>query len=365
MRNGIIMEEHKRYYIVMTRDGEFLKVKKIKEYQIGEEISFTTSQEEKASLGRKLFARKIPQFSMALVLLLAVIPLLTNLNTGKAYAYVTVDINPSIEMSIDDKQTVTAMRAYNDDGTNIVRSIDDWRGKTLTDVTEEIISQSEQNGYLKNGRDVMIAITHINKKDKAIDEQIEKTIHMIEQKRKLAVTLIEISKRTHDEAKKLGVSPNKLAIAENKGVPIEKVKEKSVAEIKKMFGNLTEKDKQMEHKEQQTNLNKREAKENEHKTKEEYGKKETEKEKPEVPKKQENDSKHLEKEQKKVLKPEEKRKQLDKQEKANNEQENHKQPEEQPKTEREEEKPKPFEKQEKALKEEKREEEQQKKKDED
>ncbi|MCL6587775.1 MAG: anti-sigma factor domain-containing protein [Anoxybacillus sp.] len=356
MRNGIIMEKHKRYYIVMTRDGEFLKVKKIKEYQIGEEISFTTSQEEKASLGRKLFARKIPQFSMALVLLLAVIPLLTNLNTGKAYAYVTVDINPSIEMSIDDKQTVTAIRAYNDDGTNIIHSMDDWRGKTLTDVTEEIISQSEQNGYLKNGRDVMIAITHINKKDKAIDEQIEKTIHMIEQKRRLAVTLIEISKRTHDEAKKLGVSPNKLAIAENKGVTIEKVKEKSVAEIKKMFGNLTEKDKQMEHKEQQTNRNKREAKENEHKTKEEYGKKETE-----VPKKQDNDSKHLEKEQKKVLKPEEKRKQLDKQEKANNEQENHKQPEGQPKTEREEEKPKSLEKQEKALKEEKREEEQQKK----
>jgi len=360
MRNGIIMEEHKRYYIVMTRDGEFLKVKKIKEYQIGEEISFTTSQEEKASLGRKLFARKIPQFSMALVLLLVVIPLLTNMNIGKAYAYVTVDINPSIEMSIDDKQTVTAIRAYNDDGTNIIHSMDDWRGKTLTDVTEEIISQSEQNGYLKNGRDVMIAITHINKKDKAIDEQIEKTIHMIEQKRRLAVTLIEISKRTHDEAKKLGVSPNKLAIAENKGVPIEKVKEKSVAEIKKMFGNLTEKDKQMEHKEQHTNRNKRETKENENKTKEEYGKKETE-----VPKKQDNDSKHLEKEQKKVLKPEEKRKQLDKQEKANNEQENHKQPEGQPKTEREEEKPKSLEKQEKALKEEKREEEQQKKKDED
>lgn len=360
MRNGIIMEEHKRYYIVMTRDGEFLKVKKIKEYQIGEEISFTTSQEEKANLGRKLFARKIPQFSMALVLLLVVIPLLTNLNIGKAYAYVTVDINPSIEMSIDDKQTVTAIRAYNDDGTNIIHSMDDWRGKTLTDVTEEIISQSEQNGYLKNGRDVMIAITHINKKDKAIDEQIEKTIHMIEQKRRLAVTLIEISKRTHDEAKKLGVSPNKLAIAENKGVPIEKVKEKSVAEIKKMFGNLTEKDKQMEHKEQHTNRNKRETKENENKTKEEYGKKETE-----VPKKQDNDSKHLEKEQKKVLKPEEKRKQLDEQEKANNEQENHQQSEEQPKTEREEEKPKSLEKQEKALKEAKREEEQQKKKDED
>ncbi|ANB61992.1 anti-sigma factor domain-containing protein [Anoxybacteroides amylolyticum] len=360
MRNGIIMEEHKHYYIVMTRDGEFLKVKKIKEYQIGEEISFTTSQEEKASLGQKLFARKIPQFSMALVLLLAVIPLLTNLNTGKAYAYVTIDINPSIEMSIDDKQTVTDMRAYNDDGRKIVRSIDDWRGKTLTDVTEEIIDQSEQNGYLKNERDVMISITHINKKNKTIDEQIEKTIHMIEQKTKLAVTMIEISKRTHDEAKKLGVSPNKLAIAENNGVPIEKVKEKSVAEIKKMFGNLTEKDKQMEHKEQQTNHNKRKVKEeNENKTQGEYGRKEIEKEKPKVP------NKHLEKEQKKVLKPEEKRKQLDKQEKANSEQENHKQPEEQSKTEREEEKPKPLEKQEKAPKEEKREEQQQKKKDED
>ncbi|WP_131799123.1 anti-sigma factor domain-containing protein [Bacillus mycoides] len=169
MNKGIVMDIKKHSVVVLTPNGEFITFKrKVHSYMIGEEISFN-KQEQRAP------RFSIPSFlkpaSLLVTCFLCVLLFFYNQPEEKVFAYVSVDINPSLEVSVTKDLRVIDLRACNDDGRRILKEIKQWENKDLQDVIRTIIKQSQEDKYLTNDKQVMLtAVT----KDKTLEPQLEK-----------------------------------------------------------------------------------------------------------------------------------------------------------------------------------------------
>ncbi|HLG27128.1 MAG TPA: hypothetical protein VI423_05025, partial [Paenisporosarcina sp.] len=121
---GIVFETTSAYSIFLTSDGLFEKgILLSSSVQIGEEVSFlpyqhVNQQKRKVSL-RTLWATPTLAIVATIVLLFAVLlPAQSNVS-----AYVQIDINPSIELGINNAGNVYLFKGLNDDGTAIKRDI--------------------------------------------------------------------------------------------------------------------------------------------------------------------------------------------------------------------------------------------------
>ncbi len=81
-----------------------------------------------------------------------------------AYAYIAIDINPSIELVVVDGK-VESVRACNDDAT-ILLTGEDLVGLTTEEATEKIVALAEELGYINDDNtDVKITVTSENEED--------------------------------------------------------------------------------------------------------------------------------------------------------------------------------------------------------
>ncbi|MGR3763617.1 anti-sigma-I factor RsgI family protein [Rossellomorea sp. NS-SX7] len=153
------MEIRHDVLIVMTPDGRFMNGKKTpnRHYSIGEEIPFYPVNKDKRVAVKKNW-KAAASILTAAILMIALFA--TNFLQGdKAYAYVSMDINPSLELSLDKEQQVIDITPYNEDGKVLIKRLEDWKNEEVSDVAEEILRLSEKLGYLKNGQDVWITST--------------------------------------------------------------------------------------------------------------------------------------------------------------------------------------------------------------
>lgn len=211
------MEIHDEYVTMLTPDGEFLKAKKIREnYQIGEEIYFwpinKQTRNKVARLFNPIYKRKIAliSFISVFILLMSIIPLD---KSNDVYAYISIDINPSFEIGLNEDLQVISLEALNEEGRQIHASISDWEYADIASITALIIEKSKEAGYLAEGNEVFITTVvndqHKQDADKNLRENIEKISENYE-KQKIAVTAVESSNKTRMKAKKEGLSTGKL-----------------------------------------------------------------------------------------------------------------------------------------------------------
>ncbi|RAN90119.1 hypothetical protein B5P41_10940, partial [Bacillus sp. SRB_28] len=203
MNKGIVMDIKKHNVVVLTPNGEFITFKrKVHSYMIGEEISFN-EQEQRA-----------PRFSMPPFLkpttvivagFLCVLLFFYNQPEEKVFAYVSVDINPSLEASVTEDLRVIDLRACNDDGRRILKEMKGWENKHLQDVIRTIIKQSQKDKYLTNDKQVMLtAVT----KDKSLEPQLEKAMQELKKEYEIKHITVEYQSSTmqmREDAKKAGI----------------------------------------------------------------------------------------------------------------------------------------------------------------
>lgn len=154
--------------MVLTGDGEFRRVPLDRPGRnIGEEIALPP-----AVIGRPLRFLSLAAFAAAAVLLLALIPsLLRGALTGTdelarshgqrvVLAYVTVDINPSIELGVDDAGRVVTARAVNADGEALLRDVN-YAERPLDEVLDYLAGAAMRRGYLAAGRENAVVIAAV------------------------------------------------------------------------------------------------------------------------------------------------------------------------------------------------------------
>jgi len=150
---GIVVEVTARDQVtVMTPQGEFLRVPFHKPVYVGQEITYT--------IKKPPFYLK---WSVAAVLLVALVGSAGQLREIPGGAvpevYVTLDINPSIELGLNSGQRVVYVDGLNQDGKALLGKLD-LIGSTFKQAVAAIETQAEIDGYLKPGiNEIVVTIS--------------------------------------------------------------------------------------------------------------------------------------------------------------------------------------------------------------
>lgn len=215
MKKGIILERHRKYTILMTKDGAFLKGKVyVKDAQIGDEVVFEPIYPKRFFFLSKNNKRHLPARILTvacIVLVCLFLPFYFSPN-DKTYAYVTVDINPSIELEVDENYTVRKIHAMNDDAEQIMGELTNYLNKNLETVIQMIMNTSEENGLINNGKNILVGISYMDEEKTDDEQKILKEIenHFEENKPDWNLAAFNVPKDIRDLADEQKTSMNKL-----------------------------------------------------------------------------------------------------------------------------------------------------------
>lgn len=157
-------------------------------------------------------------------------------NLNKIISVITLDINPSIEISLNYKYEVVKIAGLNDDGKELIKD-NQLKSKTLEKTIEKITEKVIEKGYVtEEDNYILINVDGKDIKDKVVtlinDEFKEKDTEC-------NVITQEINEDAKKSAEKYGISENKASYIEsiiknNDELTFEELKDKSINEINKM-----------------------------------------------------------------------------------------------------------------------------------
>jgi hypothetical protein len=210
MKKGIIMEINDTCLTLLTPDGQFLQSRKQKQpYTIGEEILFTPIAPKR--LVYRFFGVKQLSIAAAAIFIIAgsLVPVY---QSNKAYAYMSIDVNPSIEIGVNKQIQVVQVKAYNSDGKKIISHIGDWEKKNVTEFTENVLKEMKKEGYLDNHHSMVLSTVRIENSEEQTEKQLTEKIDEIKEiakENKLQVTEIDGTEKDMEEAHQLGITTGK------------------------------------------------------------------------------------------------------------------------------------------------------------
>ncbi len=159
--------------------------------------------------------------------------------TAPTSSYVlAIDINPSIELVLNEKMEVAKATGYNEEGRELL-SILNIEDLVLAEAYQKIITYSYEKGYLTSDNAyVETTIIPLNKVNEQLVVKIEKTIK-VSTPEEVVVSVTQNTNELYQDAKEMQVSVNKLSHLkqlENDGVieSVQAAKGKSVSELRKM-----------------------------------------------------------------------------------------------------------------------------------
>lgn len=138
--NGVIVSVKGRYAVLLNKNGEFVKVKN-RNYSVGDKV-------------------KIPQYKGQIIAVAAsFIVVCGGISSYFVPAkYMSVDINPSVMMTINIYNRVINTKPLNDDA-QVLLSETDVNGMSVSDSMDELIKKSEEIGYLnEHNKDVIVEV---------------------------------------------------------------------------------------------------------------------------------------------------------------------------------------------------------------
>ena len=217
---GIVVEINNHEAIILSEDGLFKKIKN-EDYAIGQSIR----TEGKPKAGLKLI-RGIAGLAAAFVIC-----------TIGAFAYftptdyVSLDVNPSVEYSLNLFDRILDVTAVNEDGEEILDRLD-LDHMTIEAGVKATLDQLIADGYLSGDPDGGVVITASSEQPKEAERlasKLEQEVQTYLKDRKTAPVHVEaeaVTPQRVEEARELGVTPGKLNL-------VEKLQESTSGAIKK------------------------------------------------------------------------------------------------------------------------------------
>ncbi len=216
MKKGIIMEINDAHLTLLTPEGEFLHSKRMDQiYNIGEEIHFFPIESvfytKKLHSLKNVFKVKTVWAVMAAILIFlgSFIPINQDNN---AYAYMSIDANPSIELGVNKKMQVIELTGFNKEGKKIISELSGWKKINVTEVTQSILTEMKNAGYTKNNEQIIISTVRTNQTEDSVEKELQNNLKEIKatiNQQKLKLTVITATKKERDEARELGLSTGK------------------------------------------------------------------------------------------------------------------------------------------------------------
>lgn len=232
-KRGLVTSVRESHCIVVTPDGSYEKIPlPSREVQVGEEIEYN----------RVRIPTELKPVLMAASFLLVFMSflLMYQANLNQVAAYVTLDINPSLEIAVDRNLTVIDVLCLNEDAARMVKP-GDFKGKSLNEVISGVIDKAVEQNYIKPGEENLIVSTVSNVDEGAETINQEDICGILEESaasrgRRVQVKVYTTSDQIHKEARSAGISAGKYVIYEElkkngKPVRIDDVKKNSVKKM--------------------------------------------------------------------------------------------------------------------------------------
>lgn len=230
---GVIYDIEDDKAVVLTRNSNFIMISRRADMFLGQQVTF----DDKDIYRSKKSIQRFVAMSASIAAIFALIFMFFRFEPAdtSAFGYVSLDINPSIEFSIDKDYKVLNAVALNADAAKLIDAVE-IKNKTIESVIIEILKQSKNNGYIKTGEktDVLISATFSNSKkdnndnreaDRASLEklliEINKDIHGYDSS--IVGITLQVTPLEREAAKKYGISMGKYNLflkAKDKGKDI-------------------------------------------------------------------------------------------------------------------------------------------------
>ena len=167
-----------------------------------------------------------------LILLGSIMTLLTINNKKKSnLTTITIDINPSIELTINEKEIVTSIKALNSDAKSIISK--NLKNKKLDVVFDSIVTNAIEQHYLDNDNTVIVNVEG-KISETVITTQLQNKFEQHDYRVEIIVP--KITKEDKKIAKKYNITPAKAAYIneatkKNKNIKLESLIDKPINEI--------------------------------------------------------------------------------------------------------------------------------------
>ncbi|MGM0804557.1 MAG: anti-sigma-I factor RsgI family protein [Bacillota bacterium] len=240
--SGIVIEVQNKKATLLMKDGTFVTVRVPagKRPLVGNEYQASYFSSKK----RSLFVLPSISFSVAvLIAFLFLSGLMPNSSHSAAAAYVSFDINPSLEVGVDDEMRVVEMDAFNDEAKQIIKkynfSTDDRMPFEV--FADQLIKAYQTEGYMEENQSMLITTVTDKTSDNKTKQELDHALNSIVKKAvvqyPVAITVSETNEEVRDKAKQLGVSSGKYtafqeATKNDKHLKEERIKEMKFQELK-------------------------------------------------------------------------------------------------------------------------------------
>ncbi|MBH5317371.1 anti-sigma factor domain-containing protein [Paenibacillus sp. GSMTC-2017] len=253
MKRGVIVSIDTKHAVVMTQDGQFVRAPLQGSPQIGEEITFEEEHLRPRRINRTIY-RYAGAAAMFCLLLFAGLAYSLQ-GTNPVVAYLTMDINPSIEIGVDKREKVRELRALNKDGEKIIEGLS-YKGKKVDKVAASILEEASKAHYLDSSHKDIFITSMLLDGQKKLDLDFESVMtKKLDRKlqnwltehasttKNVSITTLSIPAEMRAEADANGISAGKLAaylVAKSEGydLTLDKVKDQSIDSIMKPVGGV-------------------------------------------------------------------------------------------------------------------------------
>ena len=204
---AVIVEKHDGFSVALRDDGCFVRVKG-SGYEIGDQITLRS--------GRNGFLKKVVAAAAAVAVMVTAGGVGTNVYFAKeTYSVVSMDINPSIEYSLNRFDKVIAVRGVNSEGEQIAGEISDAvisgdlsnaLHTTFECLCEKSYITADESNYMIIG-----VYSKSAKKQESIGVAVAE--FSVEETELCTVTTVNVTKEEKEVADSLGITAGKMVLA--------------------------------------------------------------------------------------------------------------------------------------------------------
>ncbi|WP_240610811.1 anti-sigma factor domain-containing protein [Ammonifex thiophilus] len=218
---GLVLSEKKGRAIVLTPEGEFLEVASDGR-GVGEETVF-----HRPGWKRRLYAA----LALAAAFLLVASFFLYSWCSPAPAAYISLDLNPSLELGVNREGKVVALHPYDEEGRKLLAGAG-IKGLPLKQVLGILFERACSFGFLRSGSGGVVLVAVVQTEPVLALQEVaswveeELTRDQVEAK----VVVLDLPLAFGKEARRADLSPGRYALL--RGVALWKGKEPKVAEIK-------------------------------------------------------------------------------------------------------------------------------------
>lgn len=232
---GVVMEIKNDYSIVMKDDSTMVRVKNKEGLKSGDVIIFLEDDIYQAKPSNNKFNKILVSFmAVAAILMVLVVPMASK-NKDMAYALMSLDVNPSIQIKLDKNKRIVSIEGINDDGNRL--NLGTLRGMDLESGLNQIKIILENQKYSVNNDSAIVGFTFLESdKDVKYEEDVKNIVKNSLDKTKTAY--LSATKQDLEKANEKGMSLGRYAATLNmKEDPEDDIENLSVEQILELLKN--------------------------------------------------------------------------------------------------------------------------------